>query len=384
MTATTYLQATTTDTEAAILASLMVDLGAAECDTAGLSAFSAETILIRLQARALVAAQDIRARVARTIELAEAAKLGRSWLDKLAKNRYQEVPIPAQATRGMLPLTTAMGAAVTARPYELLADGGGGVFFRNTTSLNLAADATTLCEFECTVPGTLGNVVDGAIAGFQRGKAGLSCINLTGWKTFVGRDVETDVALVSRCIAKWGTLGAGWTRDAINYLIPTLAPSVTRWKVLDANPTGPGSVKVIAANAAGGATGPEIAALLAGLGSSSVKPLGAGELTIDSATELTITVAGTMGSDGTNASILVAAKAALDLLRQYYPIGGGAGGKVPIELLHGILTGGAYVALNVPGFAGSTGDLTLTAPLTDSALGVTDVPLFVYAGLTVA
>jgi hypothetical protein len=34
-------------------------------------------------------------------------------------------------------------------------------------------------------------------------------------------DAETDAALIKRCLGRWSTLGAGWTDQAFDYLIPT-------------------------------------------------------------------------------------------------------------------------------------------------------------------
>ena len=109
--------------------------------------------------------------------------------------------------------------------------------------------------------------------------------------------------------------------DAFDYLIPLASPTVTRWKVRDDNPNGPGTTKVVLANASGPTTGPEVAAVLALLGSRSVRPLGSGALQVIAATALPLTITGTLLLDGSNAAAITQANAALVALGNSYDLG---------------------------------------------------------------
>ncbi|MEP7123141.1 MAG: baseplate J/gp47 family protein [Byssovorax sp.] len=368
----TYVEATTADSVTVLDGFILAQLAASGVDTAGLSDLSAERGLVALFAGAEARAEQIRAIIAKTVSIDDAVG---PWLDVVCKGRFQEDRFLATKTRGRLHVNVAAaGGTQVIHAGDLRADGGGGVFFTNTQGITISPGGPgVLIDFICDSAGIVGNVDPGAIASFQRAPSGMTVINLTGWITFAGTNVETDTAYRARCKSKWARLGAGWTRSALNYLIPTLSPTITRWKIRDDSPMGPGTILIIGANAAGPATGPELALLLAGLGAADVMTLGTGGLFAVPASALVVAVTGTLYGSGANPTLLADSKAALALLASMFDIGGnGTPPALDSSLLQGVIIGGAYPALGLPGFSGATA-LTLTTPAADVGFAVDNV-----------
>src|SRR6185503_13636748 len=109
-----------------------------------------------------------------------------------------------------------------------------------------------------------------------------------------GREQETSVEYVNRALASWSRLGAAWTLDSFDYLIPLASLTVTGWRVDDANPFGPGTIAVYLRNAAGAATPQEISDVDAVLNSRAVRALGSGALTVASAATQAVGVTATL------------------------------------------------------------------------------------------
>jgi hypothetical protein len=171
------------------------------------------------------------------------------------------------------------------------------------------------------------------------------------------RDPETSAQLLVRCYGRWGTLAAGWTRLAFDYLIPSFNPNATRWSVDDANPYGPGSIGISMADTSGPSSTSECAAVLAGLSSLSVKPMGSGPIVVNPATTVVLTILATIATDGSNSSLVTQAAAALTALQNAIM------GPVVLhqELLSTILMGGALQSVDMPTGTGGTTTITLAA-----------------------
>lgn len=352
---TTYASAKATQSQEVILAALLNVLASDGVQTAGLSAYSAEGALIRLQASALAEEQSIRSSLARAISLAEAALAGRSFLEAVALGRFNESPIPAIKAVWAVDVTNLTASPKVVAAFELQAEGGGQLF-QNVNGFTVPASTTSSYVFEALSAGQAGNVSVGAIDSLRKGKAGLSVTN-TGLVT-AGRDVESSLALVARCLAKWGVLGRGGSLDAYNFLIPTGVPTVTRWKIDDANPGGPGTVYFYFANAAGPATTDEVDAEEAYLGPK--KPIGSGEFSYFAAPETNVGISCELVTDGTNPSAADEAAAALLQLASTFALGPAT---LQEELVKGVLMGGAYTAFGIEGFSGVTdlNDLSFTS-----------------------
>lgn len=366
MTVITYAAAKATQTETQILAGLLADMSALGCSTVGLSDFSAEMGLARLQARSTAAQQQIRAKLAAAIALVEAARAGDDYLDAVALGRFDETRIPATKTTGTVNITNTTGSTITADARTQVADGAA-VLFDNVDGWSIPSSATVGKPFEARTAGIIGNVSAGAIAQLRQGRAGLTIVNPAGWIITAGRDRESNGALILRCLAKWGTLGRGGNLAAYNYLIPTLVTTVTRWRIDDSNPGGPGTVWFWFATEAGSASGPEVAAEEAAL--TPLKPLGSGAFSYFAAPEHNVAIACELVTDGTNPNAATQAAAALVKLGNKHSMGPT---ELTEELVKGVLMGGAYIAFELEGFSGVT-DLNGLTFTTDEAIATGDV-----------
>lgn len=398
--ALTWTQATTAQTAAEIRTANLATAESLGVDVTGWDDFSPDRATFEIEARALAAEQDIRVLLAYSGFLETAALAGDSFFDQ-AITWFDEVRIPALATVWNLRVS----CVDTAGPYTiaggskaLTASADDGTLFQssNASDVVIPSGGTATVQFTCLTPGVIGNQNPGNITHLVIGKPGLSVTNNPPAAIVTsGRAIETTQAATTRVKGKWGTLGAGWTRASFDYLIPRATPTVTRWLVKDDNPGAPGAIKVVQATAAGPSSAPENATTLAALTAPDVMALGSGGLTVESATSLTVNVVGTLFGDGTNPNLLANAKAALDVISAYFPIGGDSQGQISRELLIAIIMGGSWpvsaplvvtspggqtATIVLPGFGGAV-NLTLTTPAADVVVGTTDIVSITYGGL---
>lgn len=185
------------------------------------------------------------------------------WLDLCAESQYQEERAPAVSTVGKATLSNFLDSPYVIAVGQLWAQDQAGHRFTNTTGGTLAAgtlvppSASTLqLEWKAESPGAAYNIAPGTLTRLATPLPGVTITNpaLSGsstWITTSGADEESDESLVERCQTKWATLGTGaaslayiaWARQAL--------PAITRVRVDDANPDGPGTVRVYLATAGG-------------------------------------------------------------------------------------------------------------------------------------
>ncbi len=392
---TTYQQAITASTAAAIRDANLAAAVALRVNVQGWDDVAPQRAIFELDARALAREQDIRVALAKGGYLQTAAEVGDDFFDE-ALTWFDETRIAA--TKAIW--TFLVTCAATAGPYtigvssgELVAVANDGTEFVNTNDqpVVIASGTTVSMQFTASQAGTPGNQAAGNITRFIVGKPGLTVTNAsTATLDTPARDQENTGDAIIRALGKWGSIGAGWTKTSYDYWIPKWAPTVTGWKVRDDNPLGPGSVQVILRSAAGLATSGQIAAVEAGAGADDFKPWGTAALGVVSAVNKTVTVTGTLYGDGTNGSLLVNAKAALDLLQGGFPIGGDEDGKIRLDLIVAVLMGGAWPTsaplmvnrktITLPGFTGAK-YLDLSAPSGDTTIAYNEIVVFSYAGL---
>jgi len=406
----TFAEAITIQTQAEIRTeSLATAASMFDVDVQGWDDHSPQRAIFEIDAFALSQEQKIRRALAYAGFISTAAIAGEDFFDQAITwfdidNGYGgKGRIPATYAVWSLFVTDSANAGpftIGADTHELVAQANDGTLFQstNTSPVNIAKGGGALIEFTCMTIGSLaGNQNSGNITHLVTSQPGLNTITNASPATLdeAARDIETTSAALVRALGKWGTVGAGWTRTSFDYLIPTAAPTVTRWRVRDDNPNGPGTIEVIASNEGGASTSGENAAILAALGAPAVMTLGTGGLSVISATPLSVTVSGVLYGDGTNGSLLTNAKAALDVIRMKFPIGGDSDGYLRLDLLTTILMGGAFPAsaplvitdangqktvIILPGFKGAK-HVVLTAPLVDVVVSTSEVVTFVYTGL---
>jgi uncharacterized phage protein gp47/JayE len=175
-----------------------------------------------------------------------------AWLTLLARN-YGEERLAPTFTVGTFKLTDAGGG-----PHGPLAVGAvtvavGDLLYTNTASGTVPASGSLDLEFRATVAGAAHNVPNGSavtlVTSLPTVTVANPAVGSTGtWVTTLGTDVESDAALRTRLSAKWASLSTGSPPAA--YLYWALSTSgVTRAKLDDGNPDGPGTTRVYVDNA---------------------------------------------------------------------------------------------------------------------------------------
>lgn len=220
------------------------------------------------------------------------------WLTVLAKDVYDIDRDPAVAVEGTFLLTDEASGGpytITAGVTRFQTSDGSKVFVA-TTGGTLTLDGTLAVTVQATLPGSSYNLPNGTALVFVTDLPGVSVANPDPgsgtWITTAGQDEQTDASLRSECKAKWGTLAMGVAKDAYVAWSKQASSAVTRVKVYDDNPIGPGTVRIVVAGAAGGITVGELAAVDAFVRPR--KALGTSTLQIDTASNVAISVEGTI------------------------------------------------------------------------------------------
>ena len=271
---------------------------------------------------------------------------------------FAEVYIPALPAVFDVPFVSASPPQTVALGDVVVLQSTSGPLFELALPVPAQFGPVGTLRVRARVAGTAGNVVPATITKIVSAPAGLSILAAPVVFVTAGRDIETPAEAIRRCLGKWATLGAGWTAESFDYLVPLFAPTVTRWLVRTDNPNGPGTIGIVLANPAGPATNIEVAAVLAGLTARNRFCLGCGGLTASAAVALTIALTATIKGDGSNPNLGAQASAALALLSLAFPLGPAQ--LVP-ELAGAVLLGGAFPGTIAIPTAGSM-STTITAP----------------------
>jgi hypothetical protein len=363
-----FLDALTARDPETIRLQMMADAGAMNVDTKAAEVVALMVALFSLDARAQAKAEALRVQIVNAGFPHLAPLAGDDWVDACLFGFFAEKRIGATTTVWSWPVSCAANAGpytIGAGTRELVAVADDGTLFESTnpTAVTIPSGGSAFVQFTCRTGGLAGNQISGAVTRFISTKPGLSVTNVGGVAVAAGRDAELNTEYLARCLGKWAALGAGYTKQAFDYLIPLYAPTVTRWFVNDANPFGPGTIGLWLANAAGPATVDEVAAVFNGLNGPARKPLGTGLLQAFPAVARVVHVAGTLFPDGTNSALLASVTSALNVLQARWKIGA----LLPVELLDGVIMGGGYPQFAVPGFSGIS-DYAPISPLTDTVL----------------
>jgi hypothetical protein len=244
--------------------------------------------LVELFARAQASEQGIRSQLATASSRAlimqmEDLALRDAWLGFLARGWYGLDFLPATFTTQRFVLAcSAAGGPYTIAPRALRAQDEDGVVFRNTGRLtsDLAAGVQTVVlppggtlnelEWVAEVAGTSGNIPAGSTLSLITTLAGVTVTNpqigSSGSAILTaGADIETAESLDARCAARWDRTAVGQLPGALvlwifeSFEVDGLTCTITKWRVDDENPNGPGSADVWLANADGPATVAEVA-----------------------------------------------------------------------------------------------------------------------------
>ncbi len=349
----TYAQALAVTDPLTLEATILADIAGQGVDLTGYDDFSTPKAQINEQGRARNAEQLIRSILAQTVDPLALALLSTDWVDVVCRGAYQEPRLHALATIGTVVVSVAYGSG----PYTysagdiLIQDVATGAYFTNanTAAQGAATSAAATMPFTAQTPGAASNPVGSPTFKLISAPSGKSLgLSFGSWvRTQAGADAEGNIAFVTRCQAKWGTLGAGGNVDAYNYWIPTGTPAIAKWYVDDSNPGGEGTTYVYLADAAGPATVGEISSVQAYL--TARRALGSGLVTAFAAPAFSVPFSAQLLQDGSNGSAVANAGAAIALLQAALPLGAIVDAALVIALLRGMPMATADIALTAGG-----------------------------------
>lgn len=200
------------------------------------------------------------------------------WLTLFAASHYGLTRRPAGFAEVRVRLTVATGAGpYTITPGALWARSGNGLRYNSTNTSNVAVTAgpsTVDITLRAELAGAAGNLGLPADLALETPLPGVTAATTesapsSGTAMVVpGVDQERDAALRDRCRTRWATIGLQHTAaayDALARQVPSVGDPaqslVTRTKIDDTNPRGPGTANVWIAGAAGPLDAPEEAAV---------------------------------------------------------------------------------------------------------------------------
>lgn len=280
---------------------------------------------------------------------------GGVYLRAHAKDVYNVDYFPATQATGEITLTNAGGATHTAGANELVVFvSGTNKRFRVIEAISLPGNSQDTFAVQAIEPGAASSVAPNEIDELE---TTLAKVTVTNVAAIVGRDAETDAALVKRCLLKKGTWSPFGPRDAYEYaaLSATLAGDVSTniTRVAASAFSSKGQMKTVVATPTGTPTAPELAAVVEMIERiarpSSVTSLVSGAVPKPTAHEITLWARG-----GTEEILRERANLALSAMIASWPIGGinkasGAQGYLFADAIAAALIGSSPEAFDVDG-----------------------------------
>jgi hypothetical protein len=316
-----------------ILDDLLVKAHAAGLRARGWDSKRIGRVMLEIEAQTVEAWEKARVAIARGGYLGDDVNgpFG-AWLDLVALGWFQELRGEALTCEGRMVLTEfADDSLHVIEPGALTAVFGpelaNPLRYTNVDGGTLPKGGTLALTFRSESSGAAYNVPPGAVSFLNTPIQGVSIANpadpVSGtWITRAGADPESDASLRAKCRDKWGSLGAAGNLAAVRYRIRKAAElfalSISRFRVRDDNPNGPGSVDVYLANPAGPASAAEVKAVRGYL--ASLKALGTGPLRCFPATLLKVPLVASL-RNATNPNALPEAIQRLVALQSDYPLG---------------------------------------------------------------
>lgn len=288
-----------------------------------------------------------------------------SWLTILAADQYDIERDPAVATAGVFLLTDG-GAG----PYNITAGvtrfqtTDGTKKYVATSTGTLSASGTLQVTVQAVEAGSSYNLANNTTLVLETDLPGVVVTNPDpgsgSWITTSGAEEQGDDSLRAECRAKWGTLGMGVPSDAFKAWAADAQSTITRVRVYDDNPLGPGTTRIVIASSTGPASAAELAAVDAYLRPR--KPIGSSTLEIASATALPTTVTATVY---VQAAFRTTAESAVSANLAALAGSTTIGDEVPLSAIYDVMTAPDGVT-----------KVTLTSPVADVSLGTDEVPTF--------
>lgn len=295
------------------------------------------------------------------------------FLDLYSKDAYDNDRFVAVATQftALLDDTVSLVGPFTITLNQLVAQDDQGYTYRSQNTGTLAHGGTLIVTFQAEQAGRDAIPDVGLSIALSTPLVGLPDPLVTAI-TVQGANAEQDPKLRTRNKAKWATLAYADPQDAYIAWALSADASVTRVYVDDLNPRGPGTIDIYIAGEAG-ALDPSVATnvlnYIEGITDGiSRRPIGS-DVDVFSATTANVSITGTLyvAASYSQTVVNIAVNTAIGAFFETLPVGGG-GGMVQVASLYAVIMAVSGV-LNVH----------LTAPLTDTSVGATQVPIPVNA-----
>jgi hypothetical protein len=380
MTVSTIAELTTPRTADAITTAQLAALAAAAFPVDAWASGGAARLLVRADATALAVTEQTVANLALG---AYGSTATGSWLDLFIASRFDLTRIAATYATGQVVLTVASGAGpfAVAAGGLLVSDGTYRWRSTNTGTVNITSGTPVTFTVRAEAAGENYNVANSTITSIiSPALPGVTCANpaigsTSTWLSASAVNAESDAAYLARAVARWATLGSGFTRDAVRYwctsaLLAGVSAGCTR--VSFAAPAGDGSYTVYVAGASGVLAGASVTAVQAELDLR--KPI-TDTPTVVAASASTITCTGTVRFKSTATA---AEQAAVITAINTYVNGlamPDAGDTVTVDIagIHAAIYGAA---------PGRIADVDLSSPSGDTSVSLGSVAVASTAGVT--
>jgi uncharacterized phage protein gp47/JayE len=228
----------------------------------------------------------------------------------------------------------------------------------------LALDGSLELTFQAVAAGAAYNVPNGStlslVTDLPTVTAETSVQTSGTWLTTSGADEETDAAYLARCLAQWGLLSVATPNAYYVAKAMEAAPTISKVRVKDDNPNGPGTVELVIANSGGAATAGEISAVNTAL--QAQRSVGSGALTVITAVATTVDIEATVY---VTSAQLDAAESQIDQLLADY--------EAELEIGGSVLTARLIEILMAPD---GVRNAVLSEPAEDTGIGDDNVATF--------
>jgi uncharacterized phage protein gp47/JayE len=241
------------------------------------------------------------------------------WLDLWVQDRFNLPRTDASYTFGQATLRDNGGGPHTINAGQHIvgtSDGTKLYTIESSTGLPLPAvlplNGTLAVTLKASKPGSKYNVPNLSITKVFSGLPTVTVENppiapTDTWITVPGANTESDPAYYDRGTSQWGKLSISVPKLALIAHAKEAAPTVTKVRVEDDNPHGPGSTELVLANPSGPATPSEVSAVQARL--DTLRAVGSSTLTAVAAQSYELVLE---GEALVKTAFLEAAKAAVD------------------------------------------------------------------------
>lgn len=140
------------------------------------------------------------------------------WLTLVAKYVYGVDRLLATFATGNVTLTNSQGGTFSFQPGDVVISGPNGLTYRNLNAFSLGANTTATTAFSCDTAGIIGSAGVGMLTTLETSLTGVTVSNVVA---LIGKDDETDSALIARCLLKPQSLSPAGSRGAYKYFALT-------------------------------------------------------------------------------------------------------------------------------------------------------------------